>query len=197
MPGVGEVAGAHRGCEVGVPQGAREETGVHAGVAPRGGGRMAAGRDGHTCGGEAGSVCGGAEGALDTGPTQGGGRRRTVVVSPPGGGQEPGCVPMGLPGGAQQSQRRCGQGDGPVLGARAAVDMALEALAVNSGALQGEGCREPAAHARDGGAGDLLVEGGAAVRKRLTASTRRTAGRRGAVCARRSDRVEPSRVRTC
>jgi len=38
--------------------------------------------------------------------------------------------------------------------------MDLEALAVQSGALQGEGCREPEAHARDGGAGDLLVEGG-------------------------------------
>jgi hypothetical protein len=67
---------------------------------------------------------------------------------------------MGFPGGAQQSQRLGGQGDVPVLGALAAVDMDLEALAVNSGDLQGEGFMEPEAQALDGGEGDLIVEGG-------------------------------------
>jgi hypothetical protein len=38
--------------------------------------------------------------------------------------------------------------------------MDLEALAVHSGALQGEGCIEPEASARDGGEGDLVVQGG-------------------------------------
>ena len=64
---------------------------------------------------------------------------------------------MGWPGGSQQSQGICGQGDVPVLGALAAVDMDLEALAVNSGDLQGEGFMEPEAHARDGGEVDLSV----------------------------------------
>jgi len=38
--------------------------------------------------------------------------------------------------------------------------MALEALASNGGARQGEGFLEPPSHARDGGTGDLVVEGG-------------------------------------
>ena len=39
------------------------------------------------------------------------------------------------------------------------MDLDLEALAVNSRDLQGEGFMEPEAQARDGGAGDLMVEG--------------------------------------
>ena len=152
--------GAHRGCELGVPPGALDETGVHAGFEPMGGVRMSEGRAGHTCFGEAGAVFGCAEGALDAGPTPGGGRGRTVVVIPPGGGKEPGCVPRGLPGGAQQSQRICGPGDGPGCGPLAAGEVALEALAINGRDLRGEGVMEPEAHARDGGAGDVVVEGG-------------------------------------
>jgi hypothetical protein len=39
------------------------------------------------------------------------------------------------------------------------MDMDLEALAVNIGALQVQGFMEPEAQARDGGAGDLIVQG--------------------------------------
>jgi len=140
-----------------VPQGALDESGVHAGFEQMGGVRMPEGRDGHACFGDAGSLFGCAEGALDARPTHGGGRRRTWFLIPPGGGKEPGFVPVGCPGGSQQSQRLFGQGDVPVLGARAAVDMDLEALAVNSGDLKGEGCMEPEAQARDGSEGDLIV----------------------------------------
>jgi len=52
----------------------------------------------------------------------------------------------------------------------------LEALASDVRDLEEEGCMEPAAHARDGGAGDLVVQGVAEVRSRFTSSTRRTAG---------------------
>jgi hypothetical protein len=38
--------------------------------------------------------------------------------------------------------------------------MDLEALAVHSGDLQGEGFMEPQAQARDGGEGDLIMQGG-------------------------------------
>jgi hypothetical protein len=67
---------------------------------------------------------------------------------------------MGFPVGAEQREGLCGQGDVPVFGALAAVDMDLEALAINVGALQGEGFLEPQAQAIDGGKGDLVVEGG-------------------------------------
>jgi hypothetical protein len=40
------------------------------------------------------------------------------------------------------------------------VDLALEALAVKIGAQQVQGCREPEAQARDGGEGDLMMQGG-------------------------------------
>ena len=46
-----------------------------------------------------------------------------------------------------------------VFGALAAVDMDLAALAIDVGDLRGEGFMEPEAHARDGGAGDLVVQG--------------------------------------
>jgi len=39
------------------------------------------------------------------------------------------------------------------------MDLALEARALKVGDLQEAGCMEPEAHARDGGAGDLMMEG--------------------------------------
>ena len=81
-------------------------------------------------------------------------------MMPPGGGKEPGGVTMGFPGGAEQSERLFRQGDVPVFGALAAVDMDLEARAIDVGALQGEGCRESESQAIDGGAGALVVQGG-------------------------------------
>jgi hypothetical protein len=67
---------------------------------------------------------------------------------------------MGFPVDAQQRERICGQRDITVLGARAAMDMDLEALSVNSGDLKEEGVMEPKAQTIDRGAGDLMVEGG-------------------------------------
>src|SRR5207247_814229 len=107
-----------------------------------------------------GPLFGFAEGALDTGATHRGSRRRTLGVIPPGGGKEPGGVPMGFPGGAEQDQRLFGEGDVPVFGALAAVDMDLETLAIAVGDLQGEGCMEPESSTRDSREGDLVVEGG-------------------------------------
>ena len=66
---------------------------------------MSEGMDGDTGFGDTGALFGCAAGALDTGATHGGGRRRTLGVIAPGGGKEPGGVPMGFPGGAEQSQR--------------------------------------------------------------------------------------------
>jgi len=97
MPCVGEVEGDHGGCELGVPQGALNETGVHAGFEPMGGVGMPQGREGHAHFGHAGTVFGGTEGALDTGPTHGVGSRRTVLLSPPGGGKKPSLVTMSFP----------------------------------------------------------------------------------------------------
>ena len=142
-----------------MPQGTLDETGVHTSFKQMGGVRMAQGMDGHACCGHAGSRCGCAEGALDAGATHGGGSRRTVLVIPPGGRKEPGLVTMGFPGGAQQRERICGQRDITVLGARAAMDMDLEVLAVHSGDLKEEGFMEPQAQTIDGGEGDLIVEG--------------------------------------
>jgi len=140
--------------------GALDEPGMHAGFAQRGGVGMPQGMDGHAHCGDPGTVFGCAEGALDTGATHGGGSRRTVVVIPPGGGKEPGRVTGGVPGGAEQSEGLFGQGDVPVFGALAAVDMDLEALAIDVGDLQREGCMQPQASALDGGEVDLVVEGG-------------------------------------
>jgi hypothetical protein len=50
---------------------------------------------------------------------------------------------MGFPVGAEQREGSFGQGDVPVFGALAAVDMNLEALAINVGDLQGEGFMKP------------------------------------------------------
>ena len=156
----GAVSVDHRGCELGVAQGAWDETGIDAGSEPMGGGGRPAGRDGDTCFGHAGTVFGCAEGPLDTAPTQWGGRGWPVEVSAPGGRKEPGRVPMGLPGGAEQRQGILGQGDVPVCGALAAVAIALEARAITGGHLQAEGCMASEAHAVDGGAGELVVPRG-------------------------------------
>src|SRR5262249_2181604 len=136
MPFVGEGEGEHGGCEWGMPQGTLDETRVHADFEQMRGVGMPQGRDGHTHVGKAGSPVGGAEGALETGTTQRGGCGWTVALVAPRGGKEPGGIPMGLPRGAEQRQGLGGQGDVPVLGARTAMDMDLEALAVNSGALK-------------------------------------------------------------
>ena len=150
----------HRGCEWGVPQGALTQSGVHAGFEPRGGVGMPQGRDSDPCCGQAGPVFGCAEGALDPGAAHRGSCRRTWGVIAPRGGQEPGLMTMGLPGGAQQREGSCGQGDGPIFGALAAVDMPLEALPVNIGDLEEEGCMEPEAQALDRGEGAWVVERG-------------------------------------
>jgi hypothetical protein len=126
----------------------------------RGGGGMSEGREGHAQLSDPGTVVGGAEGALDPGATPGGGRRRAVFVMAPGGGQEPGRVTRGCPGGAEQSEGIFGQRDGAVFGALTSVDMDLEALAVEIGDWQREGCMEAESQARDGGEIDLMVPGG-------------------------------------
>jgi len=69
-------------------------------------------------------------------------------------------VPVGFPGGAEEREGLGGQGDVPVLGALTAMDMDLEARAVNIGDLEEEGFMEPEAQAIDGGAVDLVVERG-------------------------------------
>jgi hypothetical protein len=83
-----------------------------------------------------------------------------LFVITAGGGKEPGLVAMGFPGGAEQREGLFRQRDVPVFGALAAVDMDLEALAVNVGDLKGECLVEPPSQARDGGAGDLVVQRG-------------------------------------
>src|SRR5262245_25917545 len=110
--------------------------------------------------GDAGAVFGGAEGTLDTGATHGRGRRGTLFLIAPRGGKEPGFVTVGCPVGPQPHQGLFGQWDVPVFGALAAVDMDLEALAIDVRDLEGEGFMEPEAQAIDGGAIDLIVEGG-------------------------------------
>ena len=59
---------------------------------------------------------------------------------------------MSAPGG--------GQGDVPVFGALATMDMALEALPIDVRDLQGESLMEPEAQAIDRGEVDLVVQGG-------------------------------------
>jgi hypothetical protein len=90
LPFVGAVEGDPRDVALGVAEVALDEPGGHAGCEQRGGGRRAAGMEGHPCCGDAGAVCGGAAGALDAGPTPGGGRRRTVFVTRPVAGKRPG-----------------------------------------------------------------------------------------------------------
>ena len=66
---------------------------------------------------------------------------------------------MGVPGGTEQREGFGGQRDVAVFGARAAVDMDLEARAIESGDLQEEGFLESESHTVDGGKGDGVVEG--------------------------------------
>ena len=160
MPCVGKGSVNHRRFALGGSQVALEETGVHASCEQMGGVGMSQGRDGHAGFGQASTGCGGAAGALDPGPTHGGGRRRTVLVIAPGGGKEPGRVTMGFPGGAEQREGLCRQGDVAGFGALASVEMDLEALDIEVGDLRGEGFMEPEAQAIDGGEGDLVVQGG-------------------------------------
>jgi hypothetical protein len=81
-------------------------------------------------------------------------------VIAPGGGKEPGRVTMGFPEGAEESEGIDGQGDVPVFGTLATMDMALEALAIDVRDLEEEGFMEPEAQAIDGGEVDLVVQGG-------------------------------------
>ena len=136
---------------------ALDETGIHAGFEQMGGVGMPQGMDGHACFGDPGTVFGFTEGALDTGATHGRGSRSALFLIAPSGGQEPGRVTGGVPGGAAQREGLCGQGDVPVCGALAAVDLDLEALAIDVGDLQRAGCMAPQSSAGDGGAGDLVV----------------------------------------
>jgi hypothetical protein len=124
-----------------------------------GGRGMPAGMEGDAGCGNPGAVCGWAAGALDTGPAPGRGSRRAVLVLTPGGRKEPGVLPMGCPGGAQQRQRCFGQGDGAVCGARAAVDLDQEARRVDVSNLEVEPLVEPESQAIDSGEVDLIVQG--------------------------------------
>jgi len=90
-------------------------------------------------------VCGGTAGALDTAPTHGRDRGRALLVIPAGGGKEPGGVTMGFPVGAEQREGIGGQEDVAVFSALAAVDMDLEALAIDVGDLKEEGFMKPEA----------------------------------------------------
>jgi len=159
-PCVGEREGDQRGCALGRAQGALEEPGMHASCKEMGGVGMPQGREGHAGCGHAGTVCGCAEGPLDTAPTHGRSRQRTLGVISPGGGKEPSLMTMGFPGGTQQREGLGGQGDVPVCGARATMDMDLKTLAIDVRDLQEEGFMQPESHAGDGGEGDLSIEGG-------------------------------------
>ena len=128
-----------------MPQVALDEPRIDAGFQQRGGVGMSKGMDGDPGFGDAGSLSGGTEGTLDTGAAHGGGRCRALGVIAPGGGKEPGLVTVGFPGGAEQRERIFGQGDVPVFGPLAAVDMDLEALAIDVRDLQEEGFMEPEA----------------------------------------------------
>jgi hypothetical protein len=67
---------------------------------------------------------------------------------------------MGVPGGAEPREGLGGQRDGALFGPLAPRAIDLEALAGDGKALEEEGLMKPAAHARDGGAGDLGLQGG-------------------------------------
>jgi len=95
--------------------------------------------------GESGALFGFTEGALDTAPTHGSGRGRALLVIAPGGRKEPGGMPMGFPIGTEQREGIGGQGDVPVFGAFAAVDMDLQALAIDVGDLKVQSFMEPKA----------------------------------------------------
>jgi hypothetical protein len=160
MPCVGEVEGEQGGVELCVSQGALAEPGGHPSFTPMGRVGMPQRLDGDAHLGAPGPVLGGTEGAGDTGAPHGGGRRRPLAVLAPGGGQEPGRVTMGCPEGAEESAGSDGQGDVPVFGPLATLDLDLEALAIAVRDLEAEGCMEPEAQARDGGAVDRVGQRG-------------------------------------
>jgi hypothetical protein len=159
LPLVGEVEVEHGGFELGMAQITLDETRVHAGFEQMGRVRMPQGMDSDAYFGEPGPLFGFAEGALDAAPTHGSGRGRALVVIAPGGGKEPGGVTVGFPIGTEQREGMGGHGDVPVLGALTAMDMDLEALAVNIRDLKVKGFMESEAQAIDGGEVDLVVQG--------------------------------------
>jgi len=140
-----------------VPQIALDEPGIHPRFPQMRGVGMPERMEGDTYFGNPGPVFGFAEGPLDTAPAHGRGRSRTVVLIPPGGGEKPGLVPVGFPVGTEPREGLGGQRDVAVFGALAAVDMDLEARAIDIGDLQEEGFLEPEAQAIDGGEVDLVV----------------------------------------
>ena len=77
------------------------------------------------------------------------------------------------------------------------MDLALEARAVNIGALEEEGFLEPEAQARDGGEGDVVVERGGDRQESPHCLHTEDSGEMGGVGARRSASVDQSRWRTC
>jgi hypothetical protein len=133
---------------------------MHASCEQRRGVGMPQGMDGHACLGDPGPGFGVTDGALDPGATPGRGSRRAWLPSAPSGGKAPGFVPGGVPVSAEQCEGLFRQGDVPVFGALAAVDMDLEALAIDVRDLRGEGCMEPQSSARDGGQVDRVRQGG-------------------------------------
>jgi hypothetical protein len=167
LPLVSKVKIDHRGFELSVPQVTLDEPGIHVRLKEMGGVGMAQGMDGDAHFGDTGSLFGFAEGALDTGATHRGSRRRTLGVIASGGGKEPGRVAMGFPVSAEQCQCLFGQGNIPVFGALAAVDMDLETWAIDVGDLQEEGFVESESQAIDGGAVDLVVQGGSGPQEAL------------------------------
>jgi hypothetical protein len=66
-------------------------------------------------------------------------------------------MPMGFPIGTEQREGLGGQRDVAIFGALAAMDMDVEALAVNVSDLEEEGFMESQAQAIDGGQVDLVV----------------------------------------
>jgi hypothetical protein len=117
--------------------------------------------------GDTGPLFGGAEGALDTDATPGRRCRRTLCWIAPSGGQEPGLVAVGFPVGPQPHQGLFGQGDVPVFGALATMDMDLEALTIDVRDLEVASLMEPEAQALDGGKVDLVVQGGGRLKEPL------------------------------
>jgi hypothetical protein len=115
--------------------------------------------DCHLAFGKTGTLFGFPEGALDASSTHGTSGGRAVLLITSSRGKEPGRVVVGFPRGSEQSQGLFGQGDRAVFGALATVARDLEALALDVSDLKREGFVEPEAQTRDGGAGDLIVQG--------------------------------------
>jgi hypothetical protein len=120
---------------------------------------MSEGMDGHTGFGDTGTPCGFTEGTLDAVSTHGLSGGRTLLLIPPGGRKEPDGVLVGFPVGSEQTQSIFGQGDVAVFGTLAAVDMDLEALAVDVGNLKVESFVEPESQTVNGSEVNLVVQG--------------------------------------